>query len=85
MVSFRKCVACGEMKIKDELFRVVKTGNGFVYDSSLKMQGRGAYICRDKKCLDIAKKKKAFARSFHQAVNDEAFMETMYEALNDSF
>ncbi len=85
MVSFRKCVACGEMKKKDELFRIVRTEGSFEFDPSQKMSRRGAYICRSEECLKLAVKKKSFSKSFHQAVNEEAFINNLYEALNDSF
>ena len=41
------CVACREMKEKEELFRIVKPADDAAfYDISGTADGRGAYICR---------------------------------------
>ena len=53
----RQCTGCGEMRPKRELVRVVKTPEGNVMlDRSGKLNGRGAYICRDAQCLKKAAK-----------------------------
>ena len=55
----RKCIACGEQKPKKELIRVVKNKEDEVdVDFTGKANGRGAYICNDKKCFELAIKKK---------------------------
>ena len=39
----RKCVGCGEMKMKKELMRILRTENGeFVVDAEGKKNGRGS-------------------------------------------
>lgn len=65
-IPLRMCVGCREMKSVKELIRVVKdfeTGDVGL-DLNKKKFGRGAYICRDDKCLKSAEKKKAFERIF---------------------
>ncbi len=37
-VPLRMCIACRQMKGKDELIRIVKSGENIVLDSSLKRQ-----------------------------------------------
>lgn len=55
----RLCVACRERKTKKNLIRIVKTKTGEVFvDLSQKLQGRGAYLCFKKECLDVFEKKK---------------------------
>ncbi len=82
-LPLRKCVACSKMLPKDCLFRIVKTDEGIIYDKTYKSQGRGAYICKSKDCLDIALKKKSFNRSLKQAVSEEVLNNLYMELEND--
>lgn len=65
----RMCIGCREMKPKKELVRAVKTAEGEIkLDTTGKLNGRGAYICRSAECLNKAKKANALARAFETAV-----------------
>ena len=71
-VPMRQCVGCGEMKGKKEMMRVLKTAEGdIVLDVTGKKNGRGAYLCKNLSCLEKAEKKKAFFRSFKEAIPKE--------------
>lgn len=73
-VPLRKCVGCGEMKSKKEMMRVLKTTEGeFVLDATGKKNGRGAYLCFSKECLEKAVKSKGLERSFQQSIPKEVF------------
>lgn len=70
----RKCTGCNEMKEKRELVRIVRDPDGNVsVDLTGKKSGRGAYICRDKKCLAAARKAKRLDKAFGCAVPDEVY------------
>lgn len=70
----RMCVGCREMKDKRDLIRVVKTPEGEItIDSKGKMNGRGAYLCRNADCLQKAVKAKGLERAFQQKVTEEIF------------
>ncbi|WP_459639888.1 RNase P modulator RnpM [Faecalimonas canis] len=70
----RKCVGCGEMKSKKEMMRVLKTSeNEFLLDATGKKNGRGAYLCQSKECLEKAIKNKGLERSFKQAIPKEVY------------
>ncbi len=70
----RKCTGCNEMKEKRELVRIVRDPEGGIsVDLTGKKSGRGAYICRDKKCLAKAQKAKRLERAFECAVSDEIY------------
>jgi predicted RNA-binding protein YlxR (DUF448 family) len=44
----RTCVVCRKKRQHDELLRLVKTPEGqIMFDSTGRMDGRGAYICAD--------------------------------------
>ena len=69
----RMCAVCREMKSRDELYRVVKTPDGVVLDTVGKINGRGAYICRDEKCISVARKRSVFERSLSAAVDKSVY------------
>ena len=72
----RQCAACREKKEKYALARGVRTPSGEVlYDAKGKVSGRGAYICKDLKCLEKAVKSRALARALECDIPDEAFAE----------
>ena len=75
-IPMRQCAACREKKEKYALARVVRTPSGEVlYDAKGKVSGRGAYICKDLKCLEKAVKSRALARALECDLPDEAFAE----------
>ena len=50
-IPLRTCVACREVKSKQELIRLVCNVDGSVQvDTSGKKPGRGAYLCRAPEC-----------------------------------
>ena len=55
----RTCVACGKIKAKRELVRLVRSANGTVeVDTSGKKAGRGAYLCPARECWEVGLKGK---------------------------
>ena len=69
----RMCVVCRERKEKSAFIRVVKTPDGFVVTDDKTVSGRGAYVCKNEKCIKTAVKKRAFDRSFKQRLPDEVY------------
>ena len=62
------------MKNKKEMIRVLKTTEeDFVLDATGKKNGRGAYLCFSKECLDKAIKTKGLERSFKQSIPKEIY------------
>ena len=59
----RMCAVCREVKGKDELLRIVKQKDIVSFDSTGKMAGRGAYICKYGGCIQKARKARAIERS----------------------
>ena len=72
-VPIRKCVSCNERREKKELIRVVVSDGEPVIDISQKQNGRGAYLCRDKKCISNAQKKKILDRALEIKITDELY------------
>ena len=80
----RRCLGCNEHKPKAELLRVVRTPEGTVaLDFKGKMNGRGAYICRDLACLKKARKSGRIAKSLECEIPEEVF-DTMEKELEEN-
>ena len=75
-IPLRSCVITKERLPKQELLRIVKTKEQEVkVDPTGKMNGRGAYIKKDKAVLEKAKKTKALAKHLEIEIPDEVYQE----------
>ena len=73
-IPLRQCVGCKEMKDKKDMMRVLKTAGGSILlDTSGRKNGRGAYLCMTKECLNKARKNKGLSRSFKMSIPDEIY------------
>lgn len=73
-IPLRQCVGCGEMKGKKDMMRVLKTvEDAICLDVTGKKNGRGAYICRSRECLRMARKNKGLERSFKMSIPGEVY------------
>ena len=82
-VPLRKCVGCSESKPKKELIRIVKNKEQEVFiDETGKANGRGAYVCKDIKCLDRAIKTKAIYKALGKDLTEE-MIESLRQSLAD--
>lgn len=71
----RQCLGCRQMKPKNELVRIIRTPlDEIQLDVTGKMNGRGAYICREKVCFDKAVKSKAVDRALKMDVPEEIYL-----------
>ena len=83
-IPMRRCVGCNEHKPKVELLRVVRDPEGGVsLDFKGKKSGRGAYICRDVKCLKKARKSHRIDRDLECTIPDEVYDAMEQELEND--
>ena len=61
----RTCIVCRKKSSKDNFLKIVKNKNGeFFIERDVKLDGRGAYICKNKECYEKCKKTKALNRAF---------------------
>ncbi|MBR2489011.1 MAG: YlxR family protein [Clostridia bacterium] len=73
-IPMRMCTGCREMKPKKELIRIVKTVDGEIaLDFTGKLNGRGAYVCKNKECLEKIRKSNALSRAFQTAVDGQIY------------
>ena len=83
-IPLRQCVGCGEMKSKKEMMRVLKTAEDEIcLDITGKKNGRGAYLCKQKNCLQKARKNKGLERSFKMSIPEEVYnmLEKEFDAI----
>lgn len=75
-IPLRRCVGCFESKPKNELYRIVKTADDeIILDKTGKKNGRGAYICSNKGCLEKVIKSKRLEREFETRISEEIYDE----------
>ena len=70
----RTCMGCNEKKDKKDLIRIVKNKNNEIsIDRTGKLDGRGAYICDDIKCLEKVIKSKRLEKVFDYKISDKIY------------
>ena len=80
----RLCVACRKLRKKDRMIRFVRIGGTIEPDFSGKLQGRGAYVCKDPACLTAAKEKHFLRRGLGGPGDEEAVRKAMERLFPDT-
>ena len=82
-IPLRQCVGCHEMKSKKEMLRVLKTTEEeIVLDTTGKMNGRGAQLCKNAECLKKAIKQRGIERSLKMEIEKSVYEKLEKEFLN---
>ena len=77
-IPLRKCIISNEKLPKKELIRVVKNKEGLVsVDLTGKLNGRGAYLKRDKKIILKAQKTKKLDRHLEVTIPETIYQELL--------
>ena len=77
-VPMRQCLALNESFPKQELFRVVRTPEGnVVVDTTGKVRGHSAYVCKKKSAITAAQKKKTLNKHLEVEVPDSVYEEML--------
>ena len=75
-IPMRKCIITNERFPKKELIRVVRTPeNEVVVDLSGKMNGRGAYLKKDKEVFALARSNNLLAKQLECEVKEPVYDE----------
>ncbi|MDO5135515.1 MAG: YlxR family protein [Eubacteriales bacterium] len=70
----RQCTGCREMKNKKEMIRVIRTAEGEIQlDATGKKNGRGAYLCFSRECLEKARKNRGLERALKVPIPEEVY------------
>ena len=82
-IPMRQCMGCNEHKPKAELLRVVRDPEGGIsLDFVGKKSGRGAYVCKDVKCLKRARKSRRIDKTLDCEIPDSVY-DAMEQELED--
>ncbi|MBE6155507.1 MAG: YlxR family protein [Firmicutes bacterium] len=82
-IPLRTCIITKEKCEKHELLRVVRTPDGqIIFDKSGKLNGKGAYIKKDKEVILRAQKNKNLDHTFEMEVPADVYTDLLGE-VND--
>ncbi len=71
-VPLRTCVACRQVRPKREMVRVVRSPEGdLVIDERGKAAGRGAYLCRIRRCWARGLREGHLERALRMALSEQ--------------
>ena len=77
-IPLRKCVVTNERFPKQDLIRVVKDNTGKVaVDTTGKINGRGAYLKKEKSVIEKAIKSKRLDRHLETTIPEEIYQELL--------
>ena len=84
-VPGRQCMGCGLRVPKGELLRIVRTPDGTVtVDAAAKSVGRGAYLCRNIECIELAKKKRSLQRALKCEIPESVYESAAREVTGEA-
>jgi len=70
----RMCITCRHSGTKESMVRLVRTQEGTaVIDETGKMPGRGAYLCKNKNCIEKAAIQRRAERALSCRVGEELY------------
>lgn len=74
MEPLRTCTGCGCIRPQNEMIRIArdKTGNIRV-DEAGRADGRGAYVCRDRECVNRLCEKRRLNRAYRTQVEPQTY------------
>ena len=79
----RTCIACRKKGDKSLFFKIVLNKNGEVkIEKDAKLEGRGAYICKNEDCAKNCKKSRALSRVFKRNISEDIYEEILNEFRN---
>ena len=77
-IPMRTCVVTHEKCEKKDLLRIVRNNEGKVFvDDTLKANGRGCYLKKDKEVIEKARKTKALERHLEITIPNEIYDELL--------
>ena len=76
----RTCIVCRKKGDKSLFYKIVLNKNGDIkIEKNDKLEGRGAYLCKEEVCIKTCIKKKALNRAFKKNISDEIYEELLNE------
>ncbi len=76
----RTCAGCGAKKLQREMLRIASKGGATpVVDVQFKAAGRGAYLCRNRACMERALQRRGLERTLKLKTSVPAAMRSELE------
>lgn len=66
----RRCIACKKADLKQNMLRICKVNDNYTVDETYKLNGRSAYICKNKECIAKVIEKKMLNRAFNTNLSE---------------
>lgn len=82
-IPMRKCIGCMKSKPQNEMIRFTCKDDRIYLDKAGRSEGRGVYLCKDKACIEKARKSRAFNRSYKKALDREQVEHLLDEMLEN--
>ena len=77
---YRMCVVSRESHLKSELFRLVKVNDQIIFDKKQAIPGRGVYLKKDLKVIELARSKKLRNKAFSTSdINEQVYLDLINE------
>lgn len=71
-VPLRTCIACRQVRSKRDMVRVVRPpAGGLMVDEKGKAAGRGAYLCRCRRCWTLGLREGRLERALRTALSEQ--------------
>lgn len=71
----RKCIACKKHDFQYNMIRISKFNDVIEIEKTHSPNGRGAYICKSKNCIDLVIKKHLLNRAFKTNLSPEIYQQ----------
>ena len=68
----RMCIACRKTGDKDNFIKIAKNKNNQILINEI-CDGRGAYICKDKNCIEKVIKNKLLNKNYKCNIDEETY------------
>jgi predicted RNA-binding protein YlxR (DUF448 family) len=81
-IPLRSCIACRERFPKRDLIRIVRRPEGNLeIDPKGKLSGRGAYLCRNLGCWEVALQQRRLSQALKCSIGEEEIVQLRAFAL----
>ncbi|MFD6951542.1 MULTISPECIES: YlxR family protein [unclassified Nocardiopsis] len=80
----RTCVGCRSRAVQSDLVRLVAVGSAITPDTRGRRPGRGAYLHRDRRCFELAERRRVWSRAYRRGAGDAGWDTSSVAALLDA-
>ena len=78
----RTCIICKKKGNKTDFFRITKINNEYILDINQNKDGRGTFICKNYRCIQLLSNKRIINKYFGNA-NIENIIKELLKLINE--